>query len=56
VLLHLLEHLAARGLDWIDIQVLTPHLKQLGARAIPRRAFLEKLAETRARGLVLFTA
>jgi leucyl/phenylalanyl-tRNA--protein transferase len=55
-LLHLLEHLGARGLDWIDIQVLTPHLEQLGAQTIPRRAFLAKLAETRARGLVLFTA
>jgi len=53
-LLHLLEHLAARGLDWIDIQVMTPHLERLGARPLPRAAFLARLAHTRARGLRLF--
>jgi leucyl/phenylalanyl-tRNA--protein transferase len=53
-LLHLIEHLRARGLDWLDIQVLTPHLARLGAKAIPRDAFLEKLRRTRARGLRLF--
>jgi leucyl/phenylalanyl-tRNA--protein transferase len=53
-LLHLIDHLRARGLDWLDIQVLTPHLVRLGAKAIPRDAFLEKLRRTRARGLRLF--
>jgi len=53
-LLHLLEHLAARGLDWIDVQVMSPHLARLGAREIPRAAFERRLAATRARGLVLF--
>jgi leucyl/phenylalanyl-tRNA--protein transferase len=53
-LLHLIDHLRARGLDWLDIQVLTPHLARLGAKAIPRDEFLEKLHRTRARGLRLF--
>ena len=53
-LLHLIEHLRTRGLDWIDIQVLTPHLERLGARGIPRNAFLARLAATRQRGLRLF--
>jgi leucyl/phenylalanyl-tRNA--protein transferase len=53
-LLHLIEHVAARGLDWLDVQVLTPLLAQLGARTIGRAAFLARLAATRARGLELF--
>lgn len=53
-LLHLVEHLASRGLDWIDIQVMTPHLARLGARTIPRATFLRRLAVTRACGLRLF--
>jgi len=54
VVLHLVEHLRGRGLDWIDIQVLTPHMARLGARTISRDAFLARLQETRARRLVLF--
>jgi leucyl/phenylalanyl-tRNA---protein transferase len=53
-LLHLVAHLAARGLDWLDIQVVTPHMIRLGARAVPRDRFLARLAATRARGLRLF--
>jgi len=53
-LLHLVEHVAARGLDWIDVQVMTPHLERFGARPVRRAAFLERLAATRARGLRLF--
>ena len=53
-LLHLIDHLRARGLDWLDIQVLTPHLARLGAKTISRDEFLEKLRRTRARGLRLF--
>ena len=55
-LLHLIEHLRARGLDWLDIQVLTPHMARLGARAVPRDRFLARLAATRARGVGLFAA
>jgi leucyl/phenylalanyl-tRNA--protein transferase len=53
-LLHLIDHLRARGLDWIDIQVMTPHMARMGARNIPRREFLALLRRTRARGLTLF--
>jgi leucyl/phenylalanyl-tRNA--protein transferase len=53
-LLHLLEHLKSRGLDWIDIQVMTPHMEHLGARAIPREEFLARLEAALERGLRLF--
>ena len=55
-LLHLIEHLRARGLDWIDIQVLTPHMEALGARTLAREEFLDKLSAARARRLNLFGA
>jgi len=53
-LLSLVEHLGGRGLDWLDVQVMTPHVEALGARLIPRDEFLDKLARTLARGLRLF--
>jgi leucyl/phenylalanyl-tRNA--protein transferase len=53
-LLHLIDHLSARGLGWIDIQVMTPHMERLGARNISRREFLALLRRTRERGLSLF--
>ena len=52
--LHLIEHLSGRGLDWIDIQTLTPHMARLGAKPMPREEFLLRLQETRRRGLRLF--
>jgi len=55
-LLHLIEHLNARGLDWLDIQVMTPHMEALGARIVTRDEFLDKLAAARARNLNLFGA
>jgi leucyl/phenylalanyl-tRNA---protein transferase len=53
-LLHLVAHLASRGLDWLDIQVMTPHMLHMGARDIPRREFLALLKRTRRRELLLF--
>jgi leucyl/phenylalanyl-tRNA--protein transferase len=53
-LLHLIEHLRARGLDWLDIQVMTPHMQRLGAKEIDREEFLRKLEATRRRRLELF--
>jgi leucyl/phenylalanyl-tRNA--protein transferase len=53
-LLFLIEHLGERGLSWIDIQMMTPHMQALGAKLISRERYLEKLAETRALGLKLF--
>ncbi len=53
-LLFLVDHLRAHGLDWLDIEVLSPHLERLGAKAISRDEFLERLRRTRARRLRLF--
>jgi len=53
-LLHLIEHLRGRGLGWMDVQILTPHLVRLGAHTLPRARFLDLLRRTRARGLRLF--
>ncbi len=53
-LFHLMGHLKKGGLDWMDIQVMTPHMLALGAVVISRKRFLEKLQRTRTRGLELF--
>lgn len=53
-LLHLVDHLRQQGLDWLDIQVMTPHMKALGACLIPRREFLGKLRSAQLRGAKLF--
>jgi leucyl/phenylalanyl-tRNA---protein transferase len=54
-LLFLIQHLKQRGVDWIDIQMVTSHLEALGAKAIPRAEFLAKLAATQKRKLTLFS-
>jgi leucyl/phenylalanyl-tRNA--protein transferase len=53
-LLHLVEHLKARGLRWLDVQVMTPHIAALGATEISREEFLERLARELSRGVALF--
>ncbi len=53
-LLFLTDHLRARGLGWMDIQVMTPHLAVLGAHEVPRDEFLDWLDAEYARGLALF--
>jgi leucyl/phenylalanyl-tRNA---protein transferase len=53
-LLFLIEHLSARGLTWIDIQMLTPHMEALGAKEIDRVEFLARLAAARQQSLNLF--
>jgi leucyl/phenylalanyl-tRNA--protein transferase len=53
-LLHLVDHLRSRGLGWLDIQVMTPHMAALGAKLVPRSAFLERLQAEQERGLILF--
>lgn len=53
-LLFLIEHLKKRGATWLDIQVMTPHFKILGAREIDRARFLDKLEETQRLNLKLF--
>ena len=53
-LLHLIDHLKARGSTWIDVQVMTNHMKALGAKDIDRNEFLDKLKETQSLKLRLF--
>lgn len=53
-LLHLIDHLSARQLDWIDIQTMTPHMQALGAKEIERSIFLKKLHSQLRRNLNLF--
>jgi leucyl/phenylalanyl-tRNA--protein transferase len=52
--LHLVEHLRARGSSWLDIQQLTPHFARLGAREIPRDSFLARLTAERTAARKLF--
>jgi len=52
--LHLMDHLAARGIGWIDIETMTPHFEALGAKEIPRDTFLARMAVERARGRIAF--
>jgi leucyl/phenylalanyl-tRNA---protein transferase len=53
-LLFLIEHLRSRGATLIDCQVMTPHMKALGAREITRARYLDALADAQAKGLQLF--
>jgi leucyl/phenylalanyl-tRNA--protein transferase len=53
-LLFLIEHLQERDLDWMDIQMVTPHLEALGAKVVSREEFLERLATTQNRKRILF--
>lgn len=53
-LLFLADHLRARGSRLIDCQVMTPHMRSLGAREISRGKFLDLLAEAQAKGVALF--
>jgi len=53
-ILFLMEHLNSRGLNWLDIQVLTPHMEALGARVVSRSKFLGMLTQTRSLDLKLF--
>lgn len=52
--LHLIEHLRARGSSWLDIQQLTPHFAALGAREISREQFLRWLRAEQRAGRTLF--
>ena len=53
-LLLLIEHLQSRGATWLDCQVMTPHMRALGAREIMRARFLDMLAAAQSKGLRLF--
>jgi len=53
-LVFLVEHLESKGLDWIDLQIMTPHMRALGARAIQRAEYLDRLAAALEAGRPLF--
>ena len=53
-LLFLIDHLRSRGSTWLDAQVMTPHIRALGAKEIDRKKFLAKLSETQSQHLILF--
>ena len=53
-LLFAIDHLRSNGGQWLDAQVMTPHIRALGAREIRRERFLKKLRDTQALGLELF--
>ena len=53
-LLYLIDKLRERGATWMDIQVMTPHLRALGAQEISRNAFLDRLEVAQEQRLVLF--
>ncbi|MCO6429844.1 MAG: leucyl/phenylalanyl-tRNA--protein transferase [Deltaproteobacteria bacterium] len=48
-LVTLMQHLEQHGVEWIDCQVMTPHLKQLGAEEIERDEYLDLLANALSR-------
>ncbi|HLJ73745.1 MAG TPA: leucyl/phenylalanyl-tRNA--protein transferase [Thermoanaerobaculia bacterium] len=53
-LLYLIEHLRARGSSWLDCQIITPHMRALGAREVTRPEFLDLLEEAQRGGRDLF--
>ncbi|NNE98012.1 MAG: leucyl/phenylalanyl-tRNA--protein transferase, partial [Pyrinomonadaceae bacterium] len=53
-LLFLIEHLKSKGADWIDVQVMTPHMETFGAKELARNDFLDKLERTQKLGLRIF--
>lgn len=53
-LLFTIDHLRSRGATWLDAQVMTPHIRALGAREIPRERFLKKLRDAQSLGIRLF--
>ncbi|MCB0364096.1 MAG: leucyl/phenylalanyl-tRNA--protein transferase [Bdellovibrionaceae bacterium] len=45
--LALVEKLRGAGLTWLDIQMLTPHMKSMGGVEINRKAYLERLDQAK---------
>ncbi|MGP4096438.1 leucyl/phenylalanyl-tRNA--protein transferase [Nonomuraea sp. KM90] len=52
--LHLVDHLAAGGARWVDLQQTSPLFDRLGARVMARERYLDLLEQEQARRLVLF--
>lgn len=49
-LVETVRRLEARGLSWMDIQMLTPVTRLLGGREVPREEFLERLRKAQGGG------
>jgi leucyl/phenylalanyl-tRNA---protein transferase len=49
-LLELVRILRSGGVEWMDIQMLTPHMEAMGAREVGRDEFLELLEDARGQG------
>jgi leucyl/phenylalanyl-tRNA--protein transferase len=54
-LLFLIDHLKSRGSTWLDVQVMTEHMRALGAKEVNRLLFLDKLNATRQASIGLFS-
>lgn len=52
--LYLVDYLVARGLEWMDVQVMTPHMEAFGAKLVSRREFLRRVEWEQQMGRVLF--
>lgn len=50
-LLYLMEHLAGKGIKWLDTQMITPVVKDLGGCEIPRTQFIKHLTKSLQRPL-----
>ena len=50
-LVHLCEHVLGLGIELIDCQVLTAHMRRMGAELMPRARFMERLQALRDRPL-----
>ncbi len=48
-LLAMIQRLRSSGVNWIDTQMVTPVVEQLGGKYIERRVFLERLRESNAK-------
>ncbi len=55
-LLFLIDHLRRQGVQWMDIQMMTPHMEALGAAPMARDLFLDKLDAARAHPPIDFGA
>jgi leucyl/phenylalanyl-tRNA--protein transferase len=53
-LVALVERLAERGFELLDVQYVTPHLSRMGARWISRRDYLARLDRAIAKGDIAF--
>ena len=47
--LFLVKHLQSRGLDWMDIQMITPVTENLGGKYISREEFLQRIEKSQHR-------